>query len=158
MEKEKFKLYYYSAIGVILFIGFLFFLINISSSGYYQKEYYNNLPSLQPQVVQTPSVPKPEAIQHYEGMRDESVRETEKANQISNNTITIGNINQYFVPLEDGRLNYKFLLFTAIFTLFYVTRIKLPFVPTMHSRMNDSLINTLFIILMMVVISSMIHP
>lgn len=74
---EKYKVAWILGLVFMLFIGFMIALVNINSTGYYQKQNYNNLPSMQ-----SYETPKPAPIQHYEEARDESVKATETVNVV----------------------------------------------------------------------------
>lgn len=121
MEQDTF---YMVCWGLLLFFvfGLMLSLIFMNSTSYYEKQEYNTLKPLEQNV---PSEAKPEAIQHYEEMRDESVRATEESNQEVNETggltgVGIENIN-YSIQnaLESGKLTRVMLV--VIVTHFIVT-------------------------------------
>lgn len=125
MPKLNWKIYYIIALGIFVFFGFLIGLSNINSHEYYQEQYYNHLDSITQQVSETP---KPEAIQHYEQKRDESVAVTEVNNiveKIPENS-TASNISvvgtMFAVTNPDGSINLLFIGFWAI-TIWIILRI-----------------------------------
>ena len=156
MEKK----YYYTGVGIFLLIGLFISIINVNSSRYYQTQYYNSLPSLQ-QPVQS-EIPKPEAIQHYENMRDESVKDTEKANQIlalpsATNNQTI-NYYEILLPTKDGNINADFIILLSFFMMFYISGIRIPIL-NIHTYKDvfgsfySSFITTIIFILLINIIS-----
>lgn len=92
---DKFKAIWMGSLGVLVLIGIMIALINISSTKYYQQQYYNNLPSMQ-----SYETPKPEPIQHYEEMRDKSVEKTEEINVVER----LPNNSSFFSSFNDNRM------------------------------------------------------
>jgi hypothetical protein len=135
---EKQYLYaYFGILAFVLFLGTMFMFGMMGSSKYYQQQYYNTLPSLQTQQ-QNSVQDKPQAIQHYEQMRDGSVR-TEESNPVPTNiNVNIENssnvnvtidlstkiVNNLYPMKKDGSINIAWIvIFIAAFYSFYTINI-----------------------------------
>ena len=121
---EKYQVIWLGSLGILVFVGILIVLVNVSTTKYYQQQYYNNLPSMQ-----SYETPKPEPIQHYEEVRDESVEATETINvveRLPNHSSIIGsfNDNKLIIYNEDDSLDIMALVVFSMvsITSYYVIR------------------------------------
>lgn len=98
------------ALAGLLVLSILLALVFLGSHDYYQDQHYNNLPS-----INQPIEAKPAPIEHYEQMRDESVRDTEEVNKASaSGNISINLLSTTNIFREEGGLNIYYLIILSI--------------------------------------------
>jgi len=123
---KKVAYIWFGALGFFLLIGFFISLANLNSTDYYQKQVYNNLPSL---------VDTPQPIQHYQEQVEKSVEATEQhiteqnlkempegsnivVNTGDNVNIAVGNnstFRQWFEYREDdGSINMSWIIMFSV--------------------------------------------
>ena len=124
MEQDTFYKVCWGLLGFFVF-GVLLSLVFMNSTSYYEKQEYNTLKPLEQNV---PSEAKPEAISHYEEMRDESVRATEELNKEP--------VNDTAVPITD---NLTGLLTGGRFTQIMIMMMVANFVLMVVGIFSDNL-------------------
>ena len=165
---KRIQVVWFGALGLFLLVGLIITLTNLSSTNYYQKQVYNNLPSL----VEQP-------IQHYQEQVEKSVEATEQhiteqnlpegsnvvVNTGDNVNIAMGGNNtqsltQFFnYRHSDGssNLNWVIILVVSLAFVFYHGLAPFPFWITKYN-IPSSLIAAITTIYTLSLILSTIQP